>query len=368
VTNSGGRLSRRRRQALRKLKRILAGAGVDEWLGLRSAGPPDVSSIAEPLRTLVSLFALGQPVERSRIELYLPPEVISTLEALGLMERNGEMVTAGEHRLVSHLGLFLFCHKISAAAKLYYGDDSLVFSRLLLPAHGRVLDLCAGVGAQALVCAETAESVTAVDVEPLARRVFWINAAMNGLGPRIEYLIGDLFEPVAGRQFDRICSNPPFMPVPPGIGYPVYADGGPDGLAFVRRVLAGLPEALAPDGWCHIVGAVRGDSRGPNLSCFEELAERNHLGMKITCPSREALDESMLASCTKTTMACAAGSNVEEVFRAHFDRLGATHIYYFLLTAAHAAQPSVYFEHEEVQRATVALGPRSANYPPNVLQ
>ena len=368
MPDSDGSLSRGRRQALRKLKRVLAGAGIDKWLGLGNAERPSVSSIAEPLRTLASLFALGQPVESSQIELSLPPEAISTLEALGLIERNGEMVTAGEYRLVSHLGLFLFCHRISAAAKLYYGDDSLVFSRLLLPAHGRVLDLCAGVGAQALVCAQTAESVTAVDVEPLARRVFWINAALNGLGPRIEYLIGDLFEPVAGRQFDRICSNPPFMPVPPGIAYPVYADGGPDGLAFVRRVLAGLPEALAPDGRCHIVGAVLGDRQGPDLSSFEEMAERAHLGLKISCPSREGLDESMLASCTKTTMACAGGSAIEEVFRAHFERLGATHIYYFLLTAAHASQPSVYFEHEEVQRATVTLGPRPASDPPNVLQ
>jgi methylase of polypeptide subunit release factors len=285
----------------------------------------DLSQVAEPLQTIARLFTLGQPVKSSWVEGRLAPEVISTLEALGLLQREGNALSAGEYRLVSHLGLFLFCHRLSSSAKLYYGNDSLVLSRLLIPARGRVLDLCAGVGPQALVCAKSAVSVTAVDVEPLAAKVFWINAELNGLAERVEYLIGDLFEPVAGRQFDQICCNPPFMPVPPGIGHPVFADGGPDGLALVRRVLAQLPEALAPDGRCHMVGAVFGNSQGPDLSRFEELAAAAHLGISISCPSYEELGPSMLASCAATTMAFEGGGDAKEMFRAHWDELGATH-------------------------------------------
>lgn len=269
------------------------------------------------------------------------------------------LVDAGidEHelRLVSHLGLLLFCQTLSPAAKLYYGDDSLALSRLLLPVEGRVLDLCTGPGTQALVCARTATSVTAVDVEPLAEKVFWINAELNGLTDKVEFLIGDLLEPVAGRQFDRICCNPPFMPVPPGIRFPAYADGGPDGLAIVRRLLAGLPDALAPDGLCQVVGSVLGNSDGPDLSSLETAAAEAHLKMTISCPSCEELDAAMLASCAATAM---DSTDVKQAFREHYARLGATHIYYFLLSASHASQPTVYFSHENLHRATVALVPR----------
>jgi methylase of polypeptide subunit release factors len=263
------------------------------------------------------------------------------------------MVTAGEYRLVYHLGLFLFCQTLTPSAKLYYGNDSVALSRLLLPAEGRVLDLCAGVGTQALVCAQTATSVTAVEMEPLAEKVFWINAELNGLSEKVEFLIGDLLEPVAGRQFDLICCNPPFMPVAPGIRYPVFADGGPDGLAIVRRLLAGLPEVLAPNGLCQVVGSVLGNSDGPDLSSLERLAAEAQLKMTISCPSCEELDAAMLGSCAATAMGCEGGGDVRQAFRDHYARLGATHIYYFLLTASHATQPTVYFSHNEVQRATV---------------
>lgn len=285
----------------------------------------------------------GSDVARLLAEGQMPREVIPAREALGL----------GDYRLVSHLGLFLFCDRLTSSARLYYGNDSLALSRLLLPVAGRVLDLCAGAGAQALVCAQTAASVTAVELEPLAERVFWINAELNGLSERVEYLVGDLFEPVAGRQFERICSNPPFMPVAPGVRYPLYADGGPDGLEVVRRVLMGLPAAMAPDGRCDVVGAVLGNDEGPDLSSFDRLAAEAHLGITISCPSSEALDEAMLASCAATALGCEGGGDVKEAFRDHYASLGATRMYYFLLTATHAPQPSVYYSDGEVQRAVV---------------
>jgi methylase of polypeptide subunit release factors len=220
--------------------------------------------------------------------------------------------------------------------------------------EGRALDLCTGAGAQALVCAQTAASVTAVDIEPLAERVFWINAEINGLSEKVEFLIGDLWEPVAGRQFDRVCCNPPFMPVPPGVRYPRFADGGSDGLAVVRRVLAGLPEALAPDGLCQVVGAVLGTSEGPDLSSLESLAASAGLKLHLFCPTCEELDYAMLASCAATALGC-EGVDVRQVFRDHWAGLGATRIYYFLLSATHASQPTVYFSHDNVHRATIGL-------------
>jgi SAM-dependent methyltransferase len=313
----------------------------------------DASLVPEPLQTILRLFRFGEALETARVACHAPPDLIAILEAFGLLRRNGDLIAAGGFRLVDHMGLFLFCETVSSTARLHYGQDSLVLSRQLFPAEGRVLDLCAGVGAQALVCAQTATSVTAVEMEPLAEGVFWINAALNGLSHRVEYLIGDLFEPIAGRRFDLICCNPPFMPVPPGVRFPLFADGGPDGLAVVRRLLAGLPEVLAPDGRCHVVGAVLGNSDGPETACFERLAAEAKLGITISCLYSEELDVAMLASCTGTAVAGDGCQDRTEVFRDHFAALGATRLYYFLLTAAQAVRPHVYFAYDGVQRVTV---------------
>ena len=301
------------------------------------------------LQQLRSLLAGQQALDAAQLQTCLPPELIAALESLGLPIRTGD------YRLVRHLGLVLFCNTLTASAKLYYGNDSLALSRLLLPVEGRALDLCTGTGAQALVCAQTAACVTAVDVEPLAERVFRINAELNGLSDKVEFLVGDLLEPVAGRQFDRICCNPPFMPVPPGVRYPRFADGGPDGLDIVRRLLAGLPEALAPDGLCQMVGAVLGNSDGADLSSLESMAATARLKLELSSPTCEELDDAMLASCAATALGCDGGGDVKEAFRDHWARLGATRIYYFILSATRASQPTVYFSHDDVHRATIGL-------------
>jgi methylase of polypeptide subunit release factors len=317
--------------------------------GEDSLDPPLIS---EPWQTIARLFCFGEAIESARVESHAPRDLIPMLESFGLVKRHGGLLTAGEFRLVDHLGLFLFCETVSSSARLYYGQDSLMLSRQLVPAEGQVLDLCAGAGAQALACARTATSVTAVEMEPLAEGVFWINAELNGLSHKVEYLIGDLLEPVAGRRFDLICCNPPFMPVPPGVRFPRFADGGPDGLAVVRRLLAGLPEALAPHGRCHVVGALPGDSEGPDPTCFQRLAAEANLGIEVSCLYSEELDAALLASYAATAVASDGGEDATEAIRDHFARLGATRVYYYLLTATHAARPTVYLAHDNVQRVS----------------
>jgi hypothetical protein len=130
--------------------------------------------------------------------------------------------------------------------------------------------------------------------------------------------------------------------------------GGPDGLAIVRRLLTGLPEVLAPNGRCLVVGALPGDSEGPEPTCFQRLAAEANLGITISCLYSEELDVAMLASCAGTAVVGDGREDATEVFRDHFARLGATRLYYFLLTAALAARPSVYLAYDNVQRASVA--------------
>ena len=311
---------------------------------------------AAPQSAIARLFVAGETLEPAEARRELPETFLASLTELGLLTIADGSVTAGEFRLVNHLGLALFVHKVTPRAKLYYGYDSVALSERIPPVEGEALDLCCGAGAQTLVCAQTAGSVTAVDREPLAGEVLAINAAVNGLSQKVEFLLGDFLEPVAGRQFDRIVSNPPFMPVPPGVPYPLFAGGGPDGLELVARLLAALPEMLKPEGRCQIVGAVLGTEDGPDQTVFRSLAEQARLELTIACPTCEELEGDTLQSFVRTTTL--TGDGVERVFREHFAALGATHLYCYLLSAARAPRASVTVSHHDDERTTVWMSRR----------
>ena len=100
-----------------------------------------------------------------------------------------------------------------------------------------VLDLCSGTGILGLTAARLGARATAVDVSRRAVVNARLNARLNRLA--LEVLRGDLFEPLGGRRFDLIVSNPPYIPAPPG-GAPRGAarawDAGADGRAFIDRI------------------------------------------------------------------------------------------------------------------------------------
>ena len=323
-------LTSEQESALVQWKNLLEKAGLDRVLRPDPGSEPP--QMAERFQVLARLFGEGQDVERHDLQACMPEELLSTVEALGLLNRIGDRVKP-EYQLVFHLGLWLFCETVSPSAKFYYGNDSIELSRMLLGATGSVLDLGCGVGTQALVCAQTAARVTAVEIEPLAEKLFWINAAMNGLSDKVELIIGDLLGPVAGRRFDVISCNPPYMPVPPGVRYPQFADGGGDGLAVMRRLMAGLPEALTADGRCAVVGAVLGNREGPDLAAFKKMAADSSLAMIIDCRTRDELEGKILKRFVGMAMEDGAEEDVERAFRSHFAGLKATHLYSFYCTS-----------------------------------
>ena len=121
-----------------------------------------------------------------------------------------------------------------------------------------VLDLCTGSGCLAILAAQHFPNaqVDAVDLSEAALEVARINVEASGLGDRITLLQGDLFAPLAGRRYDLIITNPPYVgaevmaDLPPEFAAePAMAlDGGGDGLDLVRRILAAAPLHLEPGG------------------------------------------------------------------------------------------------------------------------
>jgi ribosomal protein L3 glutamine methyltransferase len=123
-----------------------------------------------------------------------------------------------------------------------------------------VLDLCTGSGCIAILAAHVFPNarIDAVDIAPGAIEVANRNVKDSGFGKRICLYEGDLFAPVAGRAYDLILTNPPYVDaegmkkLPPEYRHePALALGstaGEDGLAIVQRIINEAAAHLNPDG------------------------------------------------------------------------------------------------------------------------
>lgn len=174
--------------------------------------------------------------------------------------------------------------------------------RLLKPLKSpTVLDLGTGSGCIAVSVAHQKKDarVTATDISPDALDVAKRNAATHGVTDRVAFVQGDLFAAVpAGGTFDLVVSNPPYVtPTELATLSPdvrdheprLALDGGPDGLAFYRRIAAGVGPVLKPGGSLLVeigstqdeaVRAVLGER--PELELGPTLRDANKLPRVVT--------------------------------------------------------------------------------------
>ncbi|MDR3579904.1 MAG: peptide chain release factor N(5)-glutamine methyltransferase [Oryzomonas sp.] len=156
----------------------------------------------------------------------------------------------------------------------FYGLEFEVSPDVLIPRHDTetlvtealtrrpearsVLDIGTGSGCIAVALARhlPGAAVTAIDISPAALVVARRNAGSNEVA--IEFLAGSLLEPVTGRRFDLIVSNPPYIPTTDIDGLEPEVrdfdprgalDGGSDGLDVYRTLIPTVPEHLNPAGW-----------------------------------------------------------------------------------------------------------------------
>ncbi len=162
----------------------------------------------------------------------------------------------------------------------------------------RAADLCTGSGCLAILLAHQfpRARVDAIDVDPGALAVARINVRRHGLGGRVTLHHSDVFASVPPARYDLIVCNPPYEPsalmrtLPPEFRKEprLALDGGRDGLAVIRRVIAQAPGRLAADGWLLIeVGGLRAAmeaSFGPLR--LRWLPTRDHTDCVCAIPAR----------------------------------------------------------------------------------
>jgi release factor glutamine methyltransferase len=121
-----------------------------------------------------------------------------------------------------------------------------------------VLDLGTGSGAVAitLACERPEATITATDNSNAALKLAARNATSNRC--RVELLEGAWYEPVRGRRFSMIVSNPPYIAgADPHLSQgdlrfeprAALTDGSADGLDSIRAIVAGASEHLEAGGW-----------------------------------------------------------------------------------------------------------------------
>lgn len=148
-----------------------------------------------------------------------------------------------------------------------------------------IADIGTGSGCIAVALATHLPGATvyAIDVSPEALAVAARNVARHGVGQRVRLLEGDLLSPLP-EAVDLLVSNPPYT-VLEGIDEGVRRhephlalDGGPDGLAAYRRLLAEAPRRLRPGGVVLLeIGAAQGESvAGLARAAFPEASMMVH--------------------------------------------------------------------------------------------
>ena len=219
------------------------------------------------LHTLMRWFILGVPVERKAAREPIPDWVLKICLECGMLRAEGEA-------LVPTVMLAPFEHLFIAtdrSLKIEAGRDrDLVLAvnpttwhlyRFMVRKPSRAtLDLGAGCGALALAAVAHSESVVATDLNPRATEFASFNARLNGLD-RVECLTGKTFEPVAGRTFDLIITNPPFFITP--VDRFLFCDNDMDLDQFCRQLVREAPNHLNEGGYLQMMcewASVRGQS------------------------------------------------------------------------------------------------------------
>ena len=236
-----------------------------------------------PLAAVVGAFMLGDAAPAADLAAAVPALGLAGLCEAGLVTGARPGDPEGTVRAMCDLSPY----ETDAPGRLWVASDQTALQRRgPLPAEhvlgvGRAsltlagavhrrpvdtaLDLGAGCGIQTLHLLAHARHVTATDLAPRCLEFTLFNLLLNAdvLGvdrerpqERVELLAGDMLEPVAGRRFDMVVSNPPFVITPrtdPDAPVMVYRDGGREGDRLVAEFVAAVPAHLTPGGTAHLL-------------------------------------------------------------------------------------------------------------------
>ncbi|MGO9115630.1 MAG: methyltransferase [Thermoguttaceae bacterium] len=236
-------------QRMLERKDILAMAASEVPRILRRTAEPT------PLNTLIRLLFIGLPAEAQAVREALHPVPLETWtqgdllcppDAQGQVEPRVQIWPVGGLLLLVDLP-WRRDAALPADFVVPPGPLTLQLANLSIDRPCRqVLDLGTGSGALALMVAPRAETVLATDANPRALAFTRFNVRLNQID-NVRCLAGDLFDPVAGQQFDLVLCNPPFV-ISPTQRF-MFRDSGERGDVFCRRLVRAAVDHVNPGGF-----------------------------------------------------------------------------------------------------------------------
>jgi len=209
------------------------------------------------------LHALGLP----------PHELEPYLERVLTIAEREAVENLVARRIAERVPAAYLTHEAWLQGHRFYVDERVIVPRSfiaeLLPegldpwladpdSVGCVLDLCTGSGCLAILTALAFSDarVDAADISKGALEVAQRNVGDYELDSRVRPVESDLFDALAGRRYDLIISNPPYVDAASMARLPpeyrkepqLALAAGKDGLDIVRRILRDAAGYLAPEG------------------------------------------------------------------------------------------------------------------------
>jgi len=285
------------------------GAAADDAIarGLRSPALRALGDRDDALAVLSRLLVLGMPEAAASTDLALVRTKADGLVKLGLAAVEGDVVRplavvrpqsyadstgSGQWWIASDLDEAALGGPLPEDHVLGVGGASLTLAGLQLPTPvARGLDVGAGCGIQALRARAHVDHVVATDISERALAFTRLNALLNGIDG-IETRFGSLFVPVAGEQFDRIVSNPPFVITPRVADVPAYEyrDGGMVGDDVVSAFVTGVGAHLTPGGVAQLLGNWETRDGVDGLDRVRAWVESSPVPLDAWVVERESLD------------------------------------------------------------------------------
>lgn len=262
------------------------------------AAPNDPQHVADELRTLrdflryaISRFeaadiAYGHGTTTATDEaaflilekLQLPIDQLDPfLDARLLLSERLELAELIERRVTERIPAAYLLNKSYIRGVPFYVDERVIIPRSFIgellfselfdnpnsqlvdpDAVTSVLDLCTGSGALAILAAHVFPDarIDAVELSPDALAVAQKNVSESELQDQITLYAGNLFAPLAGKKYDLILTNPPYVDADTMTALPqeyrhepaLALAGGADGLDLVRTILQQASDHLTTDG------------------------------------------------------------------------------------------------------------------------
>lgn len=296
-----------------------------------------LKDVTEIDRHITEFFLLGYAKDKKLLKKILGDRNLEFLcetgfasDVEGLIEPQGFVILP-----VDDLFLIVSLPSCYSNAKkrmsdIYIGSDSTKLMKYIKrDSYDSVLDLCAGSGVQGLNIIENAEKVVEVELNDVAYNAAILNGKINGISPKkYEVRKSNLYQMVP-EQFDCIISNPPFVPVPENIVFPLCGDGGEDGLDLVRKIISGYTQHLKPFGKAYMVLECIGDEEGPYVvKCMKEILKSGSINVSLI--NRQQIEFQADASAKIAIEIYKDPENYNNYYNAWmdmFNRTGATYIY-----------------------------------------